>query len=230
MFKIEEKQWAPIYLESFVYERNNFYLKYALDKLIAGLALVILLPLFIVFVVAIRLEGIINPRSRGPAIVGDKRISEGKLFNLYKFRTYYPQDDVLHEDKKGTTDFLNNRAVTHVGWFLRKYYLDEIPQLFNILCGSMSFVGPRPVPRNQYESTLKQGFQAKRVLRGGLGGPVQALKGNWKKIGPYPIFDEQLIDSYQTSSAIKIVALDLKISWYSLKKVWDGDGLKDPAK
>ena len=49
--------------------------------------------------------------------------------------------------------------------------------------GDMSFIGPRPVPEVQYVDVLKAGYQSKRVLRAGLGGPVQALKGQWKRLG-----------------------------------------------
>ena len=96
------------------------------------------------------------------------------MFSFYRhrldtsFHLRCLQDDTLNADKKGTTDFINDRDLTFVGNVLRKYYLDELPQLVNIIKGEMSFIGPRPVPEDQYISTLEQGYQAKRVLRAGL--------------------------------------------------------------
>ncbi len=96
--------------------------------------IVILSPLFIVIPTIIRIK------SKGPAIFKQTRIGmHGKLFTMYKFRTMYENSD----ERKVKDD--SDQRITGFGRFLRKYSLDEIPQLFNILKGDMSLIGPRPI-------------------------------------------------------------------------------------
>ena len=203
-------------------------LKYGADKILAALLVVLLSPLFVFFAAAILVEGLVLPYSRGPVFIFDRRITEGRLFRLIKFRTYFLRDDIKNEDKEGTVEFINDRDVTGVGWVLRKFYLDELPQLINILKGDMSFIGPRPVPEKQYRTTLKLGFRSKSLLRSGLGGPGQALKGRWVHGCGGLEADERLIELYGQGPALKIILIDLGIMWRTFKKVIEADGLEDP--
>ena len=212
----------------YAYRRRNLGLKHGIDKVLAASALIALSPFFALVAAGILSESLFRPRSRGPLIIAEVRITEGRPFPLFKFRTYYLQDNDKQADKKGTTDFINDRDVTFLGRFLRKYYLDEVPQLFNIAQGDMSFIGPRPVPEYQYLNTLKAGYQSKRVLRAGLGGPVQALKGEWKRLGTYLVADEDLVRAYGESSSLGVLGIDLKIMWRSFLKAVEGDGMEDP--
>ena len=99
--------------------------------------------------------------SNGPVIYkGERTFSENKTFKLLKFRTMV----VDAEKKGGFSTALNDERLTSVGRLLRKYKLDELPQLFNILGGDMSFVGPRPqVPfyTKKYNSIDKQALKIK---------------------------------------------------------------------
>ena len=212
----------------FAYRRRNLGLKHGIDKVMAASALMALAPFFALAAAAILAESLFRPRSRGPVFITEERITEGRPFSLVKFRTYYLQDDEKMLDKKGTTDFINDRDVTFIGGCLRKFYLDEIPQLINIASGNMSFIGPRPVPEFQYVNVLKAGYQSKRVLRAGLRGPVQALKGQWKRLGTYLVADEELVRAYAESSSLAVLGIDLKIMWLSIRKAAKGDGLEDP--
>ena len=207
---------------------GKFVLKYTFDKIVALCGLLLLSPILVSIIFAIWIEGLIFPRSRGPSIIHDIRISQHRAFPLWKFRTFYCEDDILHQDKRGTSDFINERAVTKVGYVLRKYYFDELPQLLNILFGQMSFVGPRPTPQLMYIRTLKAGYKSKRLLRAGLGGPVQYLKGKWRQLGNYLNADEALIDEYASRSPLGIVTLDLLIMWRTFLKICEGDGLEHP--
>jgi lipopolysaccharide/colanic/teichoic acid biosynthesis glycosyltransferase len=109
--------------------------KRAFDVVVSLTALVILSPILIVIAIAIRLE------SRGPVLYAGRRVGkDGKSFSMYKFRTM-----VVNADKIGgssTPD--DDPRITACGKFLRRHKLDELPQLFNVLLGSMSIVGPRP--------------------------------------------------------------------------------------
>lgn len=112
------------------------------DILFSALALVILLPLWLIVALAIAIE------SRGGVFYRQVRVGRGNQdFKLYKFRTM-----CVGSDKKGliTVGGHDNR-ITKVGYFLRKYKIDEFPQLINVLKGDMSLVGPRPEVRKYVE-------------------------------------------------------------------------------
>lgn len=127
-----------------------FFQKRLFDIIMSIIGLVFLLPVFILIIIAIKLD------SKGPAIFVQERIGKnGKLFKFYKFRSMVENaDDVLFEmlkhDTEESKEYKINKKiecdprVTRVGKFIRKYSLDELPQLFNILKGDMSFIGNRP--------------------------------------------------------------------------------------
>lgn len=105
------------------------------DRLLAGIGLVFLLPFLILIAVLISID------SRGlPWYVQNRIGLHGKPFGLLKFRTMKPGADRLGKLTVGARD---NR-ITRLGYYLRKYKIDELPQLFNVLKGDMSLVGPRP--------------------------------------------------------------------------------------
>lgn len=119
------------------------YGKRVLDVILSLLGLVVLSPLLLLIALLIKLD------SRGPVIFSQKRYGKDKaLFEIYKFRTM--RVDTPHDVP--TNDLCSaNRYITRVGRFLRKTSLDELPQLWNILKGEMSFIGPRPALWNQYD-------------------------------------------------------------------------------
>lgn len=110
-------------------------IKRIFDFLFAFLGLVLLFPLLVIITVFIKLD------SKGPILFIQARVGQhNKEFNIYKFRTMY-----LKSQKKGLLTIGDNDSrVTKIGYFLRKYKIDEFPQLINIIKGDMSFVGPRP--------------------------------------------------------------------------------------
>lgn len=118
-------------------------IKRALDILLSFLGLIVLSPIFLILIIAIKID------SSGPVIFKQKRVGIHKShFDILKFRTMRidtPEDMPTH--------MLENPEVwiTNVGRFLRKTSLDELPQIFNILKGEMSIVGPRPALWNQYD-------------------------------------------------------------------------------
>lgn len=105
------------------------------DIVFSGIGLILLSPLFLVLYILIRLE------SKGGGFYSQQRIGkDGVPFNLYKFRSMRKD-----ADKKGLiTVGGHDPRITKIGYFIRKYKLDELPQLFNVLKGDMSLVGPRP--------------------------------------------------------------------------------------
>ncbi len=66
------------------------------------------------------------------------------------------------------------------------------------------------------------------MLRAGLGGPVQVLKGRWRRLGNYLVADEDLVRAYAESSSLGVLGIDVKIIWRSILKAAEGDGMEDP--
>ncbi|MEP6845604.1 MAG: sugar transferase [Panacibacter sp.] len=105
------------------------------DVVIAGLFLVLLSPLLLLVIFLIKIS------SKGPAIFSQQRVGKNNIdFTLYKFRTMYLDT----EKKSSLTVGHYDTRITRVGYFLRKYKIDELPQLYNVLKNDMSLVGPRP--------------------------------------------------------------------------------------
>lgn len=123
------------YYEVLYKKRLSLFVKRIFDIVISMITLIVLSPVFLILSVIIRID------SNGPALFRQVRVTQyGKQFRIFKFRTM-----VNNAEKIGmqvTTK--NDSRVTRVGRFLRKFRLDEIPQLLNIITGGMSFVGTRP--------------------------------------------------------------------------------------
>jgi lipopolysaccharide/colanic/teichoic acid biosynthesis glycosyltransferase len=138
-------------------------LKCGLDFFVSMAALIILWPILVVTAIAIRLS------SKGPAIFKQQRVGKnGKPFVFYKFRTMEVDVDPFGPSPKSGKD----PRLTKVGKILREYSLDELPQLFNILRGDMSVVGPRPLYLSQVHEWSER--QKKRLLvKPGLTGLAQ---------------------------------------------------------
>jgi len=133
------------------------------DIVASGLAILVLLPVFVVISIAIKLSG------KGPAIFKQERAGKnGKPFIFYKFRTMRVDVEPFGSSPKTGDD----PRLTRVGKLLREYSLDELPQLFNILKGDMSFIGPRPLYVSQMAEWDER--QKKRLLvKPGLTGLAQ---------------------------------------------------------
>jgi exopolysaccharide biosynthesis polyprenyl glycosylphosphotransferase len=139
---------------------SYWYGKRLLDITIASCALVLLSPLLLLTAVAIRLE------SRGPAIFAQTRVGRhGRLFRFYKFRSMVVHAEALkpnliseNESADGVTfKMRRDPRITRVGAFIRRFSIDELPQIWNVLRGDMSIVGPRPpVPNEVAEYSYTQ--------------------------------------------------------------------------
>jgi lipopolysaccharide/colanic/teichoic acid biosynthesis glycosyltransferase len=130
-------------------------LKRTFDIIVAGAVFVVAAPLLAVLAVAIKTT------SRGPVFFRQLRVTKGgHLFRMFKFRTMLDDADRIIEEKGIDTSVPffklgpEDPRLTTVGRFLRKYSLDELPQLLNVLRGDMSLVGPRPLPADQVAANL----------------------------------------------------------------------------
>ena len=193
--------------------------KSALDRVAAFLLLVASLPVLLGIAVAIRLT------SSGPAIFRQQRSGRGGAhFTIYKFRTMRENADqsfdvlvAAHADKPGgmfVKDAVDDR-VTAVGSFLRRHSLDELPQLFNVLLGQMSLVGPRPLPASAEQ--VGHDVSRRMLVRPGM-------TGLWQVSGRSDLpFDESIrLDLYYVENWSP--AFDLMILWKTARAVLRGSG------
>jgi len=180
---------------------RGFYRRYGkrlLDLLLSILALIVLAPFFLIMALAIRLE------SRGPILyVQDRLGMHGKIFRAFKFRTMtHAPRTPDHEIHPGDPE------LTRVGAFLRRYKLDELAQVFNVLAGQMSWVGPRPALPRQLAEYNANG--RKRLLaKPGMSGLAQ-VHGNIYLSWPERwVYDARYVDECS-------LRLDLWIIWRTI--------------
>jgi exopolysaccharide biosynthesis polyprenyl glycosylphosphotransferase len=158
--------------------RSSAAVKRTFDLLGASLGLLVTSPLLLVIAVAIKRD------SRGPVFFRQLRVGQhGERFHMLKFRTMVPDAEALkdslrhrNEAKDGLFKIADDPRVTRVGGFLRKSALDELPQLFNILKGQMSLVGPRPLVIE--EDQRVEGWHRRRLEL------MPGMTGHWQILGP----------------------------------------------
>lgn len=171
-------------------------IKRILDILLSLLMLVVCLIPMIIISIAIKLE------DGGTAIFKQERTGkDGKNFYLYKFRSMKINNDVRN--------FKEEDKITNVGKFIRKTSLDEIPQIFNILKGEMSFIGPRPwIPEYFYYMSQKQ-KQRVSVLPG-ITGLAQVMGRNGISVTDKINYDLEYVNNFSFKLDLKIVFLTIK--------------------
>jgi exopolysaccharide production protein ExoY len=173
---------SAAYLE---HRRRGIDPKRAFDVLLALLLLPLVLPIIIVLWAMIRIPA----GRRGTGFFNHTRVGQrGVMFGCLKLRTMVPDAElglsaILAHDPKARAEWerdvklRNDPRVTRLGRFLRKTSLDELPQIFNVLAGDMSFVGPRPVPKDELERYGRAKF-AYLSLRPGITGAWQVSGRN----------------------------------------------------
>lgn len=152
-------------------------IKFSFDLIVALIATLVFLPILI-----IPISLLIKLTSKGPVFFKQKRVGKNKkFFYLYKFRTMRidtPKDVPTHQLKDP------QKWITPIGKFLRKTSLDEVPQLFNILRGDMSIIGPRPALWNQDDLIQERDKYGANQLRPGVSGWAQI---NGRDTLPIPV-------------------------------------------
>lgn len=183
-------------------------IKRVFDFISSLIAIIVFLPVFLIIIAAIKLD------SKGPVIFSHKRLGQGgKLIKVYKFRSMVQNADEVMKNftKEQKEEFAknfkleNDPRITKVGDFLRKTSLDELPQLFNILIGNMTVVGPRPIVEKELE---KYGVYGDKFLSVKPG-----LTGLWQVSG-------RSDTTYEERVSLDMEYIDKRSFWFDLKIIF----------
>ncbi len=199
----------------------------AFDVFAAAVLLTLLSPLLLIVAVVVRLD------SRGPAIFRQERVGRGlKPFRVAKFRTMrqgvpadphrkYVEEMIREEDNKAGTPrpmmkLQQDPRITKVGGFLRRSSIDELPQLWNVLRGEMSLVGPRPPIQYEVDAYPARAFRRFAVRPG--------LTGLWQVCGRSLVTFNEMIELDTEYVARRSLLLNLKILVLTIPTVLHGKG------
>ncbi|MBQ9844490.1 MAG: sugar transferase [Oscillospiraceae bacterium] len=188
------------------------YLKRFMDIVLSLGAIIVLSPVLLVLAVLIKLD------SKGPVLFRQKRVGKNKThFEILKFRTMYA--DV---PKDVPTHLLADPAskITKIGGFLRKSSLDELPQIFNILKGEMSIIGPRPALWNQFDLIEERDRYGANDVRPGLTGLAQIMGRDELPIEVKAKYDGDYVKNITFAN-------DVKIFFRTIFSVASADGIKE---
>ena len=197
------------------------------DKGISGALLILLSPAFAIAYVGIAVDRVLTPRDRGPLLYRERRISRGREFELLKFRTLRTEALARQRAGEAHARLLENdpQNLTWAGRrLLKPWYLDELPQLFNILRGDMSLVGPRPWPPSMVRDQIAEGLDYRNHILPGWTGPVQVQKGIIEPAG-YTRLDLAYVDACRSWSSLRLARYDFGILVRTLKVLARGEGL-----
>ena len=206
------RELRPSYLifnQGFALGRPSLVAKRALDVGLSALGLVLVGPILAGAILAIRLD------SRGSALYGQERVGlGGRTFRVWKLRSM--RDDA-EEETGAVWSQRDDDRVTRVGRFLRKARIDELPQLWNVLRGDMSLVGPRP-ERPEFVEMLADRypyFRARSAVRPGITGWAQIRDGYVNDVAH--VEEKLALDFYYLK--YRSLTMDLLILWKTLKTV-----------
>ena len=185
-------------------------MKRLLDFLLSLIAIIVFAIPMVIVAIAVKTN------SKGPILFKQKRVGKnGELFEIYKFRSMYTETPNVSTEALGDPSVY----ITPVGKFIRKTSLDELPQLFNILKGDMSIVGPRPALYNQYDLIKMRDEVRVNDIRPGLTGYAQVMGRDF-------ISDREKVNYDQYYVENQSLLFDFKIIWTTFFSVIKLEGVK----
>ncbi len=203
-------------------------LKYWSDRCFALVFSIVLLPIGLLIAALIALEAILT-HEPACVFVGERRRSADRSFLILKFRVFRVsawrqfQIDSPTVSLKGLEH--QPEHLTRVGRVLRRLYLDELPQLLNVLRGEMSLVGPRPYFEYDWQRERRLDIPARRILKAGLVGPYQAVKGRISGLENVNALDADYLNHLSRDSAAQILLQDATLIARSVGTVLRAKGL-----
>ena len=202
------------------------FFKVLFDKAIAVIFLIISAPILLLLKLAFLIEGLLIPENAGPKLFYYNAVSAGKIIPKYKIRLiktkYIEPEGAKRHDWIAYSAEWTPDSRTYVGQFVKKFYLDELPQFWSVLKGDMSIVGPRPLSVLHYERDRAQGNVTRFLLRGGLLGLGHINKGT-SEMGN-PVYEYEYVDQYLKRSSFGLLRLDLWIIWKGALVIVKGGG------
>ncbi|MBA7512833.1 UDP-N-acetylgalactosamine-undecaprenyl-phosphate N-acetylgalactosaminephosphotransferase [subsurface metagenome] len=176
--------------------KKTFFLKKIIDVVISGIALVILLPIFVLIGIFIKLD------SKGPVFFVQERVGkDNKTFMVYKFRSMsVGTPDGAKEDLGEESLY-----VTRVGKIIRRFTIDELPNLFNVVRGEMSLVGPRPSHYTQYDLIKMRTKAGIHKVKPGIAGYAQIMKTGGEDLEAKVKCDKYYVEHMSLWLDIKII-------------------------
>ena len=182
------------------------YIKRLLDFLISAIGIIVLLPIWIVVPILIKID------DNGPVFYLAPRIGKGsKKIMMYKFRSMKVDNEDIRNADGSTYNAKNDPRVTKIGRILRKTSIDELPQLFNVIRGEMSLIGPRASTWDMLETYKSDEIDKMKVLPG-ITGYCQAYFRN-----DIPARDKRIKDAWYANNVSFL--LDLKIFFKTIDTV-----------
>lgn len=200
--------------------------KVLFDKCVALVLLMVSAPILLLLKIAYLIEGWLIPENAGPMFFYYNAVSAGKIIPKYKIRLvktrYIEPEGAKRHDWIAFSAEWTPDSRTWVGSFVKKFYLDELPQFWSVLKGDMSIVGPRPLAVVHYERDRAQGNVTRFLLRGGLLGLGHINKGT-AEMGN-PVYEYEYVDQYLKRTSLGLLGLDLWIIWRGIIVILKGGG------
>jgi lipopolysaccharide/colanic/teichoic acid biosynthesis glycosyltransferase len=197
------------------------------DVGVSALLLLLLSPVFGFALVVLALDMLFVPADRGPWLYRERRISAGREFDVLKFRVLSVEAiDSMEEGSYARLLEREHENLTKAGRILKAVYLDELPQLVNVLRGEMSLVGPRPWPVPMVEKQRSEGYRYRDEVVAGWTGPAQLRKDMPRKTYSALDLDLEYVEMLKTWNGLRLVRNDLRVLFASLRTVTRRRGLR----
>lgn len=197
------------------------------DIIISLFLILLFSPIYIITILALFIEHLFQGQMFAPLFYKETRISWGEKFTFIKLNIFKPE---IIEEKKKNNIFIHTKQLENdkkniliIGYLIKQIYFDELPQLFAVLKGDMSLVGPRPVNLEVYGSQLLRNNFSRYIMKAGLTGNFQSQKGITKKTEQE--LDYEYIYFCKNNSPYQILLFDIKILLKTIIVVFGAKGI-----